>query len=49
MINMAEKRSLKFKLVKRWYDKGFWTAEMVADAVVAGWITEDERKEILGE
>lgn len=39
----------KFNLVKRWYQKGFWTADMVRDAVKAGWITEGECKEILGE
>ena len=46
---MAGQHSVKFKLVKRWYDKGFWNAQMVADAVKAGWITEEERKEIVGE
>ena len=41
--------SPKFNLIKKWYNKGFWTADMVRDAVKAGWITEEECKEILGE
>lgn len=39
----------KFKMIKIWYNKGFWTKEMVEDAVKKGWLTEDEKKEILGE
>ena len=41
--------SRRFSMIQRWYNKGFWTADMVADAVDAGWITEEERVEIVGE
>lgn len=41
--------SAKFKMIKIWFKKGFWTKEMVEDAVKKGWITEEEKKEILGE
>lgn len=41
--------SAKFKMIKIWFNKGFWTKEMVEDAVKKGWITVDEKKEILGE
>lgn len=38
-----------FKVVKRFYDKGFYTVEDVAKFVSAGKITEDEFFEIVGE
>lgn len=41
--------SKKFKQVQEWYNKGFWTKEMVHNAVVKGWITEEEYIEIVGE
>lgn len=41
--------SPKFKSVKRWFKKGFWTADMLDDAVYAGWITAEEKLEITGE
>lgn len=41
--------SKKFNLVKKYYDEGFWTKEMVRNAVVKGWITEEEYYEIVGE
>lgn len=41
--------SKKFKLVKKYYDDGFWTKEMVRNAVVKNWITEEEYSEIVGE
>ena len=41
--------SKRFEQVKTYYDKGYWTKEMVHNAVVKGWITEDEYKEIVGE
>lgn len=41
--------SKKFEIIKDWYNKGFWTKEMVENAVVKKWITEAEYKEIVGE
>lgn len=41
--------SPKFYKVKNYYDKGLWTIEMVRNAVVKGWITEEEFTEITGE
>ena len=41
--------SAKFEKVKKFYDKGFWTIDMVRNAVVKGWITEEEFEEITGE
>ena len=42
-------RSKKFATVKKYYDKGLWTKTAVANAVVKGWITEEEYGEIVGE
>lgn len=42
-------RSPKFTKVKTYYDKGLWTIDMVRNAVVKGWITEEEFYEITGE
>jgi len=41
--------SPKFEKVKKYYDDGLWNKEMVRNAVVKGWIREDEYKEITGE
>ena len=41
--------SPKFNIVKKNYDKGFWTAQMVANAVAKGWITAAEYQEIVGQ
>lgn len=41
--------SKKFNLVKRYYDAGLWSAEMVRNAVVKNWITAEEYAEITGE
>lgn len=41
--------SPKYSTVKKWYDKGKWTKEMVWNAVEKGWITEEEYWEIVGE
>jgi hypothetical protein len=38
----------EFKIVKRNYDRGFWTIKQVRDAVVKGWITKAQFKEITG-
>lgn len=35
--------------IKRWYEQGLWTAEMVRNAVVKGKLTEKEYREIVGE
>ena len=47
---MASKR---YELVKRYYDttirgKRLWTRKMVKNAVIKGWITQDEYDEIVG-
>lgn len=34
--------SKKYNLVKKYYDGGFWTKEMVFNATIKGWITEEE-------
>lgn len=41
--------SAKFEKVKKYYDDGKWSLNMVRNAVVKGWITEAEYKEITGE
>lgn len=41
--------SPKFNRVKKYYDSGLWNKQMVADAVVKGWITAAEYEEIVGE
>jgi uncharacterized XkdX family phage protein len=38
----------KYNLVKKYYDGGLWSLERVKNAVVKGWITSDEYKEITG-
>lgn len=35
--------------IKRWYEQGLWTAEMVRNAVVKDKLTEEEYREIVGE
>lgn len=40
--------SKKYNTVKNYYDKGYWSKEMVANAVTKGWITEEEYIEIIG-
>lgn len=41
--------SQKFKKVKKYYDNGAWNKEMVANAVIKGWITAEEYEIITGE
>lgn len=41
--------SPRFATVKRYYDRGLWSAERVAQAVTHGWITASEYEEIVGE
>ena len=38
-----------FEKIKKWYTQGLWTAEMVANAVKKGVITEEQYEEIVGE
>ena len=41
--------SPKFNKIKMWYNRGFWTKEMVGMAVHLGHLSEGERIEIIGE
>lgn len=41
--------SKNYEKVKKYYKEGNWTIQMVRNAVVKGWITETEFKEITGE
>ena len=41
--------SKKFEKVKYYYDNGYWTKDMVKNAVVKGWITAEEYELIVGE
>lgn len=41
--------SAKYEIVKKYFDRGLWSAKRVSDAVVKGWITADEYTEITGE
>ena len=43
----TETQSPKFKMIKIWYKKGFWTEGMVQDAVDKGVITQAEFNEIV--
>lgn len=40
--------SIKFEKVKGYYDRGLWSKSRVSNAVVKGWITENEYEEITG-
>lgn len=53
---MAKKKTVeevvhspKFLLVKGYYDTGKWSKKAVRNAVVKGWITDEEFEEITGE
>lgn len=47
---MAKKaHSENYEKVKGYYDNGNWSIDRVKRAVVKGWITEAEYKEITGE
>lgn len=41
--------SKNYTKVKQWYDMGVWTIDRVRNAVLKGWITEEEFREITGE
>ena len=43
---MAKKS--KFEMVKNFYDNGLWKEKRVRDAVVKGWISPENFKEITG-
>jgi hypothetical protein len=38
-----------FDKVKNYYDKGLWGVNKLREAVVKGWITEEEYMEIIGD
>lgn len=38
-----------FKKIKKWYEQGLWTKQMVAQAVSKGLITAEQYEEITGE
>ncbi|MED4828127.1 XkdX family protein [Bacillus atrophaeus] len=38
-----------YNSIKGWYERGYWTKEMVAEAVQYGKITPEQYKEITGE
>ncbi len=40
--------SKKYVKVKKYFDNGLWNEARVADAVMKGWITTDEFREITG-
>ena len=39
----------KFEKVKYYFDNGLWSIDRVRNAVVKGWITAEQFKEITGE
>lgn len=42
-------KSKQFDKVKSYYDNHFWSIKKVRNAVIKGWITEEEFTEITGE
>ena len=40
--------SKKYEKVKDYFEKGLWSVERVANAVLKGWITTEEFREITG-
>ena len=49
-VELAEgEHSPKFNKIRMWYNRGFWTKEMVGMAVHLGHLTDNERVEIVGE
>ena len=40
--------SKMYEKVKKYYDKGLWKIQAVRNAVVKGWISAEEFKEITG-
>ena len=39
--------SPKYNQIRDYYRKGFWTVTMLENAVIKGWITEQEMADIL--
>ena len=49
-VELAEgEHSPKFEKIRMWFNRGFWTKEMVGMAVHLGHLSEGERVEIIGE
>ena len=48
LVAAKDIHSPKFDLIRRWYNRGFWTEEMVMNVVEKNVITIEEAKEILG-
>ena len=48
VLAAAGTHSPKFDLIRRWYNRGFWTEEMVMNVVEKNVITIEEAREILG-
>lgn len=46
---MSKEHSARFETVKHYYERGTWNEARVDAAVKCGWITEAERKEIIGD
>lgn len=46
---VKETHSKNYTKVKAYYDNGWWTIDMVRNAVVKEWITEEEFTEITGQ
>lgn len=42
-------QSSNYSKVKKYYKSGLWNIERVRNAVIKGWISSDEFKEITGE
>ena len=40
--------SPKYEMIRDYYDQGLWNEKKVRNAVVKGWITPEEYKEITG-
>lgn len=49
MGKKSNEHSPKYDMVKGFYDDSRWSIERVRNAVVKGWITEEEFYEITGE
>lgn len=45
---MPSQHSPRFATVQRYYQRGLWGIERVANAVAHGWITAEEYEEITG-
>lgn len=48
-MSKAVTHSAHYEQVKNYYDTGLWDITKVKNAVVKGWITADEFKEITGQ